>query len=65
MSKVSVWVMTEEERLAYIKKYPIVPMEKPRKSGSFTNIHTYGNRRKKSKGGEKNGEGNKIFRSGG
>lgn len=29
MSKVTVWYMTEEERLEYIKKHPIIPTEKP------------------------------------
>ncbi|MFS0820787.1 hypothetical protein [Bacillus sp. 1P02SD] len=29
MGKVHVWYMTEEERLAYIAKHPIVPTEKP------------------------------------
>ncbi len=44
--KVTVWYMTEEERLAYIKKHPIVPTEN--KSGAaFSNIHGYGERRKK------------------
>ena len=28
IGKVTVWYMTEEERLAYIKKHPIVPTEK-------------------------------------
>lgn len=32
VGKVTVWYMTEEERLAYIKKYPIVPIEPPKGS---------------------------------
>jgi hypothetical protein len=28
IGKVTVWYMTEEERLAYIKKHPIVPTER-------------------------------------
>ncbi|MBT2614097.1 MULTISPECIES: hypothetical protein [unclassified Bacillus (in: firmicutes)] len=55
MSKVTVWYMTEEERLAYIEKHPIVPSEeKPNKSGAaFSDIFAYGERRKKLKGGER------------
>lgn len=45
--KVKVWYMSEEERLAYIEKYPIIPIEKPK--SAFTDIYTYGNRRKKVK----------------
>ncbi|MGG4200747.1 hypothetical protein [Peribacillus frigoritolerans] len=49
MSEVKVWYMTEEERLAYIEKHPIVPSEeKPNKS-----ILAYGERRKKLKEGER------------
>lgn len=29
VGKVTVWYMTEEERLAYIEKHPIVPTEQP------------------------------------
>jgi DNA invertase Pin-like site-specific DNA recombinase len=29
IGKVTVWYMTEEERQAYIKKYPIIPTERP------------------------------------
>ncbi|MFJ7471089.1 hypothetical protein ACIQWI_21340 [Peribacillus frigoritolerans] len=54
MSEVKVWYMTEEERLAYIEKHPIVPSEeKPNKSGAaFSDIFAYGERKKKMKGGE-------------
>lgn len=31
--KVHEWKMTEEERLAYIKKHPIIPTEKPKGTG--------------------------------
>ncbi|GKU81238.1 hypothetical protein NCCP28_06340 [Niallia sp. NCCP-28] len=37
IGKVTVWKMTEEERLAFIKKYPIVPTEPP-KGSSLANI---------------------------
>lgn len=48
IGKVTVWYMTEEERLAYIAKHPIVPIEKP--SGqSFSNIHEFGERAKELK----------------
>jgi hypothetical protein len=30
MGQVTVWKMTEEERLAYIEKYPIIPTKKER-----------------------------------
>jgi hypothetical protein len=33
LGKVTVWQMTEEERLAYIAKHPIRPTEKPKGSG--------------------------------
>jgi hypothetical protein len=33
IGKVTVWHMTEEERLAYIKKHPIIPTEKPKGAG--------------------------------
>lgn len=49
MSEVKIWYMTEEERLAYIKKHPIVPSEEqPNKSGAaFSDIHAYGQRKRK------------------
>jgi DNA invertase Pin-like site-specific DNA recombinase len=37
LGKVTVWQMSEEERLAYIKKHPIIPVEKPKGTG-LTNI---------------------------
>lgn len=46
--EVIVWHMTEEERLAYIAKHPIVPKERP-KGTAFVNIHSYGERAKKTK----------------
>jgi DNA invertase Pin-like site-specific DNA recombinase len=48
IGKVTVWQMTEEERLAYIAKHPIVPTEKP-KGVAFSDIHSYGERTKKVK----------------
>ncbi|MFC3883769.1 hypothetical protein ACFOU2_09755 [Bacillus songklensis] len=45
--EVTVWRMTEEERLAYIKKHPIKPAEKRKKKKAFDDIHKYGERRKK------------------
>lgn len=60
MSKVTVWFMTEKERLDYIEKHPIVSSkEKPNKSGvAFLNIGAYGERRKKIKGGVSFGKNN-------
>lgn len=48
ISKVNVWYMTEAERLAYIKKHPIVPTKKA-KVAVFSNIYSYGERAKKDK----------------
>lgn len=42
--KVTVWRMTEEERLAYIKKHPIVATDKPTGS-TFTEINQMQNKR--------------------
>lgn len=40
LSKVTTWQMTEEERLAYIKKHPIRPASEDEKRGaSYTDIH--------------------------
>jgi hypothetical protein len=39
IGKITVWQMTEDERLAYIAKYPIRPAEKP-KGSTFANIQT-------------------------
>jgi hypothetical protein len=40
LGKVHVWKMTEEERLAYIAKHPIKPIEKTKeKEDTFANIH--------------------------
>lgn len=50
IGKVTTWYMTEEQRLAYIKKNPIVPIKKS-KSQAFSNIHSYGERAKKQKKG--------------
>jgi hypothetical protein len=38
--KVTVWKMTEEERLEYIKKHPIKPQPKRKNDKDFANIHT-------------------------
>ncbi|WEA47324.1 hypothetical protein [Priestia aryabhattai] len=49
MSEVKVWYMTEEERLEYIKKNPIVP--RPLKKGdSFKDIHKARRRSLRTKG---------------
>ncbi|WP_179212614.1 hypothetical protein [Priestia aryabhattai] len=52
MSEVKVWYMTEEERLAYIKKHPIVPTKR-KKGDSFADIYSSGyesaNRKRKAK----------------
>jgi hypothetical protein len=37
MGQVTIWYMSEEERLAYIKKHPIKPTEKP-KGAAFDNF---------------------------
>lgn len=47
LGKVTVWYMTEEERLAYIKKHPIRPIERP-KGSTYEDIHDM--QHKKSKG---------------
>jgi hypothetical protein len=47
MGEVKVWYMTEEERLAYIKKHPIKPTERRKKKKAFDDIHLYGERRKR------------------
>jgi hypothetical protein len=39
IGKITVWQMTEEERLAYIEKHPIRTTEKP-KGSTFANIQT-------------------------
>lgn len=36
--EVHTWFMTEEERLAYIKKHPIVQTEKP-KGSTYANVY--------------------------
>ncbi|WP_419882771.1 hypothetical protein ACN6MY_03620 [Peribacillus sp. B-H-3] len=51
MSEVTVWYMTEDERLAYIEKHPIVKTEKPKgkRDLAFANINNryeWGNRKK-------------------
>lgn len=38
IGKVTVWQMTEEERLAYIKKHPIQPQKKPKRSSTIEHI---------------------------
>jgi hypothetical protein len=38
--KVTVWKMTEEERLEYIKKHPIRPQKRRKNDKDFANIHT-------------------------
>lgn len=41
MGRVHRWFMTEEERLAYIEKYPIIPdyEELAKRRASYVNIH--------------------------
>ena len=47
MSKVTVWIMSEEERLSYIKKHPIAPVElSKRKGSSFANIYDETNKKR-------------------
>lgn len=38
LSKVTVWKMTEEERMAYIEKHPIKPTKRPKRSGTIDQI---------------------------
>jgi hypothetical protein len=46
--EVKKWRMSEEERLAYIAKHPIVKPQKPKAKGeSFANIHEMKKRKKK------------------
>jgi len=50
IGKVTVWKMTEEERLAYIKKHPIRPpvdAEKQSRGSSYADIHRPGPRKKR------------------
>lgn len=51
IGKVTTWQMTPEELAAYRKKHPPKPKDEQKKknSGAFSNIHTYGDRRKKCK----------------
>ncbi|MEH7093956.1 hypothetical protein [Neobacillus vireti] len=39
MGQVTVWYMTEEERLAYIEKHPIKPTKKAKRNEPFENIY--------------------------
>jgi hypothetical protein len=45
--EVHVWYMTESERLAYIKKHPIIPYEE--RGSSFADIHDMKKTQGKSK----------------
>jgi hypothetical protein len=45
VGEVKVWYMTEEERLAYIKKHPIKSTKKP-KGASYVNVDWELTRRK-------------------
>ncbi|MGM9925198.1 MAG: hypothetical protein ACI35R_13215 [Bacillus sp. (in: firmicutes)] len=48
--KVTVWQMTPEELAAYREKYPPNPEPaKKKKETAFSNIHSYGERRRKKK----------------
>jgi len=48
--QVKTWKMTEEQRLAYIDKHPIVSTKKTKgKAAAFSNINTYGERAKNKK----------------
>ncbi|MED5102477.1 hypothetical protein NSS71_25530 [Niallia sp. FSL W8-0951] len=46
--KVKVWQMTEEERLAYIAKHPIVPTE-PIRGSKFANVQNMKRKTNKKK----------------
>jgi hypothetical protein len=46
--EVKKWQMTEEERLAYIEKHPIIKPQKSKVKGyTFANIHEMKKRKKK------------------
>jgi hypothetical protein len=48
LGKVREWKMTEEERLAYIAKYPIIKRDKSKeKEDTFANIHEMRRKTKK------------------
>ncbi len=47
IGKVKTWYMTEEERIAYIKKHPIVPIEKP-KGSAFADVQYVNAHRKRA-----------------
>jgi hypothetical protein len=48
ISKVETWHMTPEQLSAYRKKYPPKSDKKAKKrQEAFSNIHTYGDRKKK------------------
>lgn len=47
VSEVKVWYMTEQERLDYIAKHPIIPTGKPRIE-AFSDVHTFDERKKKT-----------------
>ncbi|MDQ0414216.1 hypothetical protein [Mesobacillus stamsii] len=55
IGKVTTRYMTEEERLAYIKKYPIVPKERP-KGSTFVSLEpvTFVNNKKKMANSKQN-----------
>ncbi|WP_284037428.1 hypothetical protein [Neobacillus sp. 114] len=61
LGKVTVWYMTEEERLAYIKKHPIVPTEKP--SGATFENTSQAQYEKAKENGRKNRKYKKIMDS--
>lgn len=49
MGKVTVWYMTEEERLAYIEKHPIIKHDKPSGSNFAMTEDEFVNRSKKAR----------------
>jgi hypothetical protein len=53
LGKVKVWYMSEEERLAYIAKYPIVPTKMPTEA-VFANLTDSNFNQPKKKSGEVN-----------
>jgi DNA-directed RNA polymerase specialized sigma subunit len=62
LGKVTVWRMTEEERLAYIEKHPIVPTEKP-KGTSLENVYEMQNAKARERKAQNRELGNRIMDS--
>lgn len=62
VGKVTVWQMTEEERLAYIEKHPIKPMKRP-KGTSYLSLKDRSYAKRKAREGTKSRWGSTGFGS--